>query len=130
MLNSVGLQNPGIDAFIEQELPFMLDQDTVTIVNVAGSIPADYLTICEKLDSTAAAAIELNFSCPNVAAGCMSFGADPVNVESITRQIRDLTAKPIWVKLTPNITDIGEAAKAAEAGGLTESLLTHYGHGD
>ena len=117
MLNSVGLQNPGVDKFIKDELPFMMEQDTVTIVNVAGSIPSDYIEICKKLEDTTTPAIELNFSCPNVAAGCMSFGADPANIESITRAIRDLTDKEIWVKLTPNITDISAAARAAEAGG-------------
>lgn len=117
MLNSVGLQNPGVRAFIETELPFMLAQKPAVIVNVAGSAAADYEAVCRLIDETDAPAIELNLSCPNVNAGCMSFGAEPTNVEAITRLIRDLTDKTILVKLTPNVTSIADAARAAEAGG-------------
>lgn len=117
MLNSVGLQNPGVHAFIETELPFMLAQKPAVIVNVAGSAAADYEAVCRLIDGTDAPAIELNLSCPNVHAGCMSFGADPANVEAVTRSVRRLTDKTLLVKLTPNITSIADAARAAEAGG-------------
>ncbi len=117
MLNSVGLQNPGAESFIRDELPAMLDLPCRTVVNVAGGVPEDYEQVCRLLAKTEVPAIELNLSCPNVRGGCMAFGADPAAVEMLTRRIRDLTDKEIWVKLTPNITDITEAAKAAEAGG-------------
>lgn len=117
MLNSVGLQNPGIDAFIKTELPYMMEHDFLTIVNVAGSSEADYEEVCRRVASTKAKVIELNLSCPNVHAGCMSFGADPASIEKITRKIKDIAPQDLWVKLTPNITDIAEAARAAEAGG-------------
>lgn len=117
MLNAVGLQNPGVEAFMETELPFMLAQDTITIVNVAGSTEDDYEEVCRRVDASDAPIIELNLSCPNVRTGGMTFGADPGNIESVTKRVRMLTDKQLWVKLTPNVTSITDAAKAAEAGG-------------
>jgi len=117
MLNSVGLQNPGIDAFIRDELPFMSALGVPVVVNAAGHCAEDYAAICEKLDSTPVAAIELNLSCPNVRTGCMNIGTDPAQVCLAVRAARAATSKPLWVKLTPNVTHITDIAEAAEASG-------------
>ena len=109
MLNSVGLQNPGIDAFIERELPYLLTKDTVILANIAGSTIEECVTIAERLDQTDVHMIELNISCPNVKKG----GA----AERITAAVRQATKKPLVVKLSPNVTDITEIAKAVEAAG-------------
>ena len=117
ILNSVGLQNPGVDQFIEEEIPFLRQFDTKIIANISGSTVEDYLAIAEKMDSADVDLLELNISCPNVKAGGMTFGTCPTTVESLVRQVREKTSKPLIVKLSPNVTDVTEIARAAEAGG-------------
>jgi dihydroorotate dehydrogenase (NAD+) catalytic subunit len=123
MLNAVGLQNPGLDRFLEEEYPQMMQFGCPIIINVAGETIADYVRFCVRLNDTHAAAIELNLSCPNVAHGCMSFGADPVSVRALVAACRAVTDKPLWVKLTPNVTNIVETAIAAEASGADAICL-------
>ena len=117
MLNSVGLQNPGVEAFIERELPFMLSLNTVVIANAAGSCESDYVELVRILSDTKVDMIELNISCPNVRAGGMSFGVKPDSVEQIVRAVRKVCKKPLIVKLTPNVSNIAENALAAERAG-------------
>ncbi|MBE6915555.1 MAG: dihydroorotate dehydrogenase [Ruminococcaceae bacterium] len=117
ILNSVGLQNPGVDKFIEEEIPFLRQFDTKIIANISGSTVEDYLAIAEKMDSADVDLLELNISCPNVKAGGMTFGTCPTTVESLVKQVREKTSKPLIVKLSPNVTDVTEIARAAEAGG-------------
>ncbi len=117
MLNSVGLQNPGVEAFIENELPFMKSLGTVVIANAAGATEADYVAITDILSKTDVDMIELNISCPNVKNGGMAFGVDPDSVEHITRAVRKVCKKPLIIKLTPNVADISQNALAAERGG-------------
>ncbi len=117
MLNSVGLQNPGIDHFIETELPYLLKKDTVIIANIAGSTPEECAAVAEKLDSTDVHMIELNISCPNVKQGGAAFGTDCTTASEVTRHVRRSTKKPLIVKLSPNVTSITEIAKAVEAAG-------------
>lgn len=117
MLNSVGLQNPGIDAFLEHELPLIANEDTVKIANVAGSTIEDCEEIAKKLEGTAIDMIELNISCPNVKQGGVAFGVDPKMAGAVTRAVRKNTTKPLMVKLSPNVTDITEIARAVEAEG-------------
>ena len=117
LLNSVGLQNPGVDAFIEEDLPFLLGKDLVTIVNIAGSTDDDYCRVAEKVSATGAHMIELNISCPNVKAGGMAFGIEPQSVFDITSKVRKVCKKPLIVKLSPNVADIGTNAVAAQDGG-------------
>ena len=119
MLNSVGLQNPGLCAFLDKELPFMQGLGTRIIVNVAGHSTDDYRQMVEQLGSPACAvdALELNLSCPNVKEGCMTIGATAEGVYQMLRAVRSLTDKPLWVKLTPNVTSITETALAAQEGG-------------
>lgn len=118
MLNSVGLQNPGVDYFLENDLDYMNKLETSTIVNVAGHSDDDYCQMVEKLNnySSKIDALEVNLSCPNVKAGCMSIGADPAQVFDIVSRLRDLTDLPLWIKLTPNVTDIKSVALAAQEG--------------
>jgi dihydroorotate dehydrogenase (NAD+) catalytic subunit len=123
MLNSVGLQNPGLDAFINDELPFMAGLGCAVIVNVAGHCSDDYLEMCRRLDQTPVDAIELNLSCPNVATGCMLIGSDRRQIEALVSLVRKVTSKPLWAKLTPNVTDIASMAQAAEAGGADAVVL-------
>jgi len=126
MLNSVGLQNPGLSAFLEKELPFMQGLGTKVIVNVAGHCTEDYQKMVERLGAPecAVAALELNLSCPNVKEGCMTIGATAEGVYDMLRAVRGLTDKPLWVKLTPNVTSITETALAAqEAGGDAVVLI-------
>ena len=124
MLNSVGLQNPGIAAFIRDELPFMLSLEIPVIVNAAGQCVEDYVEICQQLAHTAVAAIELNLSCPNVRSGCMNIGTDAEQVRLVVGAARAATDKPLWVKLTPNVTDVAAIAVAAqEAGADAISLI-------
>lgn len=126
MLNSVGLQNPGLDYFLEKELPFMAGLGPCVIVNAAGHSTEDYLALCEALDrAPEVQVIELNLSCPNVAEGCMSIGTDPKQIELLVKQLRLLTDKPLWVKLTPNVTSIADAARAAEAAGADAVSLVN-----
>lgn len=117
ILNSVGLQNPGIDAFIEHELPNLCTKDTRVIVNVAGSMIDDYVETVRRLEPTKADMIELNISCPNVKQGGAAFGVSCDSAAEITRQVRKATSKPLMVKLSPNVTDIVSIAKAVEAEG-------------
>lgn len=117
MLNCVGLQNPGIDAFLEREVPYLETLKTVVIVNIAGKTEADYCEVAEKVSATKLPMIELNISCPNVRAGGMAFGIYPDSVEAITRVVKAHCTKPLIVKLSPNVASIADNARAAEAGG-------------
>lgn len=117
MLNSVGLQNPGIDAFIAQELPRLEKIDITIIANIAGSAIEDYCMAVEKLNDTAVDMIELNISCPNVKEGGVAFGICAESAENIVSKVRKVCQKPLMVKLTPNVTDITEIAKAVEFAG-------------
>ncbi|MDD4564106.1 MAG: dihydroorotate dehydrogenase [Eubacteriales bacterium] len=117
MLNAVGLQNPGIDDFINNELPFLRKFDTKIVVNVVGKTINEYCEVAEKLSDAAIDMMEINISCPNIKEGGISFGANPVMAAKITKEIRSIARKPIIMKLTPNVTDITEIAKAVEAAG-------------
>lgn len=125
MLNSVGLQNPGVDYFIEHELDYMRSLDTGVIVNVAGHSFEDYCDMVKKLDPCKEKidALEINLSCPNVKEGCMSIGSEPAQVKRIVSALRELTDLPLWIKLTPNVTDITAPAKAAQEGGADAIVL-------
>ena len=117
MLNSVGLQNPGVEHFIKEEIPYIKQAGTRIIANIAGSTPEDYAEMARRLDGTDVDMIELNISCPNVKCGGAAFGTDPKVAGGITRLVKDATSKPVMVKLTPNVTDIALMAKAVEAEG-------------
>lgn len=117
LLNSVGLQNPGLEAFIVTELPFMKTLGTTIIANIAGHSLAENVAMAEQLDATAVDGIELNLSCPNVSMGCMAFGSSAPMIEEVVWAVRAKTRKPLWVKLTPNVTSIADMALAAEAAG-------------
>ena len=123
MLNSVGLQNPGIDYFIEHELPNLLTKDTVIVSNIAGSTIEECVTIAEKLDQTDVHMIELNISCPNVKQGGAAFGVSCEGASQITKEVRKATKKPLIVKLSPNVTNISEIAKAVECEGADSISL-------
>ena len=132
MLNSVGLQNPGIDAFLERELPNLLTKDTVILANIAGSTVEECVSIAEKLDETDVHMIELNISCPNVKKGGAAFGVHCESAEMITAAVRKATKKPLIVKLSPNVTSITDIAKAVESAGA-DSVSPHqypFGHAD
>ncbi len=117
MLNAVGLQNPGVDYFIENDLPWLKKQGTVIIANIAGNTPEDYCMMAEKLSDTDVDMIEMNISCPNVRQGGVQFGTSCAGVESITTSVRKFCKKPLMVKLSPNVSDIAEIADAAESAG-------------
>ena len=117
MLNSIGLQNPGVEHFIEHDLPFLKKQGATVIANIAGIDEDDYCFVAEKLNGTDVDLYEMNISCPNVKEGGIAFGTDAKLAESVTRAVREKTSKPLIVKLSPNVTDITEIARAAEAGG-------------
>ena len=117
MLNSVGLQNPGIDAFIEKELPNLLTKDTVILANIAGATAEECAEVAAKLDSTDVHMIELNISCPNVKQGGAAFGTSCEMAAQVTAAVRRATKKPLVVKLSPNVTSITDIAKAVEAEG-------------
>ncbi|MBQ9579885.1 MAG: dihydroorotate dehydrogenase [Lachnospiraceae bacterium] len=117
MMNAIGLQNPGIDTFMKRDLPFLYDYNTAIVVNVVGKSEEEYCGVVEKLSDTKADLLEINISCPNVKEGGIAFGQDSRAVEHITRAIKAHTTKPIIMKLSPNVTDIKEMARAAEAGG-------------
>lgn len=117
MLNSVGLQNPGIDHFINKELPYLLEKNTVILANIAGSTAEECVAVAEKLDSTDVHMIELNISCPNVKQGGAAFGTSCETAGEVTRQVRKATKKPLVVKLSPNVTSIAEIAKSVEEAG-------------
>ena len=117
MLNAIGLQNPGYELFSRRDIPFLRQFDTRIIVNVCGHSPEEYLDVTEKLAADPVDMLEINISCPNVKAGGITFGTDPSAVESITRKVKSRAKQPVIMKLSPNVTDIKEIARAAEAGG-------------
>ncbi len=117
MLNAIGLQNPGIDLFIERDLPFLQKYDCKVIVNVCGKTTADYCEVVERLSDESVDLLEINISCPNVKEGGIAFGQNPKSVEDITKEIKKYAKQPVIMKLSPNVTDITETAKAAESGG-------------
>lgn len=117
MLNAIGLQNPGIDVFMERDIPFLKQYDTKIIVNVCGKSTEDYCDVVEKLADCPVDLLEINISCPNVKEGGIAFGQDPKAVETITKDIKKIAKQPVIMKLSPNVTDITETARAAEAGG-------------
>lgn len=117
MINAIGLQNPGIDVFCERDIPFLKKYDTKIIVNVCGHAPEEYLAVVERLADEPIDMMEINISCPNVNANFLAFGQDPRHVEKLTKQIKEIAKQPVIMKLTPNVTDIAEIARAAEAGG-------------
>lgn len=117
MLNAIGLQNPGIDVLIERDLPFLKQFDTRIIVNVCGRIVSDYVEVVEKLSDQPVDLLEINVSCPNVKHGGIAFGQHPRSLFDITKEMKAKAKQPIIMKLSPNVTDITEMAKAAEAAG-------------
>lgn len=117
MLNAIGLQNPGIDVFVKRDIPFLRGYDTRIVVNVCGRTTEDYLQVVERLGDEPVDLLEINISCPNVKEGGIAFGQDPKAVEAITRAVKSRAKQPVIMKLSPNVTDIGEMARAAEAGG-------------
>ena len=118
MLNAIGLQNPGIDVFMERDIPFLKKYDTKIIVNVCGKSVEDYVDVVERLgDEPAVSMLEINVSCPNVKEGGIAFGQNPRALEAITREVKKYARQPVIMKLSPNVTDITEMARAAEAGG-------------
>lgn len=118
MLNAIGLQNPGIDTFIERDLKFLADYDTKVIVNVCGRSVEDYVEVVERLgDEKGVSLLEINVSCPNVKEGGIAFGVDPGALENITKEIKKKAKQPVIMKLSPNVTDIAEMARAAVSGG-------------
>jgi len=117
MLNAIGLQNPGVDVFIERDLPFLKKFDTKIIVNVVGKTIEDYCEVVERLSDCDVDMLEINISCPNVKEGGIAFGQSASCVEDITREIKKRARQPVIMKLSPNVTDITEIAKAAEAAG-------------
>ena len=117
MINAVGLQNPGIDVFIERDIPFLQKFDTKIIVNVCGNSVSDYLQVVERLSETVVDMLEINISCPNVKEGGIAFGQNPASAERITAAVKKVAKHPVIMKLSPNVTDITEMAKAVEAGG-------------
>lgn len=129
ILNSVGLQNPGVRAFIKDEIPFLRKFNTSIIANIAGNTLEDYCEMADILSEEDIDAVELNVSCPNVKKGCMSFGNTTAGISEITKEVRKHLKKPLIVKLTPNVTDIKEIAIAAEAEGADAISLinTLYG---
>ena len=124
ILNSVGLQNPGVDAFIEHELPFLRRHDVKIIANISGNTPEEYGIMCEKLSQAGVDMIEVNISCPNVKAGGLAYGTRPELAAEVTETAKKHAAVPVMVKLSPNVTDITEIAKAvADAGADALSLI-------
>ena len=117
MINAIGLQNPGIDTFVKRDIPFLKEKDTKIIVNVCGKSTEDYLDVVERLGDEPVDLLEINVSCPNVKEGGIAFGQDPKALYDITKAIKAKAKQPIIMKLSPNVTDITEMAKAAEAAG-------------
>lgn len=117
MLNAIGLQNPGIDLFIERDIPFLKQYDTKIIVNVCGRTVEEYTEVVQRLADTGIDMLEINISCPNVKAGGIAFGQDPELARKVTDRIKQCAKQPVIMKLSPNVTDIAEMARAAEAGG-------------
>ena len=124
ILNSVGLQNPGVDAFIEHELPELKQHDLAIIANISGNTPEEYGVMCEKLSAAGVDMIEVNISCPNVKAGGLAYGTKPELAAEVTRMAKSHSTVPVMVKLSPNVTDITEIARAvADAGADALSLI-------
>ena len=117
MLNAIGLQNPGIDVFASRDIPFLRQYDTKIIVNVCGKSEKDYLEVVERLADEPVDMLEINISCPNVKEGGIAFGQNAANIEHITAAVKKKARQPVIMKLSPNVTDLTEMAKAAEAGG-------------
>lgn len=117
MLNAIGLQNPGIDVFCERDIPFLKKFDTKIIVNVCGKTTEDYCEVVERLANELVDMLEINVSCPNVKEGGIAFGQDPKALEAITKEVKKYAKQPVIMKLSPNVTDVTEMARAAEAGG-------------
>lgn len=117
MLNAIGLQNPGIDVFLERDVPFLQQYDTNIIVNVCGKTVEDYLDVVERCNDAPVHMLEINVSCPNVKEGAIAFGQKADALYDITSRIKKISKKPVIMKLSPNVTDITEMAKAAEAAG-------------
>ena len=117
ILNSVGLQNPGVDAFIADELPFLRQHDVKIIANISGNTPEEYGIMCEKLSAAGVDMIEVNISCPNVKAGGLAYGTRPDLAAEVTREAKKHASVPVMVKLSPNVTDITEIARAVADGG-------------
>ena len=117
MINAIGLQNPGLDTFVNRDIPFLKKYDTRIIVNVCGKTEEDYVDAVEKLSEQPVDMLEINISCPNVKEGGIAFGQVPSSAERITKAVKAVAKKPIIMKLSPNVTDITEMAKAVEAGG-------------
>ena len=117
MLNSIGLQNPGVEYFAKNDLPFLRKFDTKIIVNACGSSIDEYVELCKILNNLDIDGVELNVSCPNVKEGCMAFGSTYEGVKRVTSEVRKVLNKPLIVKLTPNVTDIASIAKGVEEGG-------------
>lgn len=117
MMNAVGLQNPGIDLFCKRDIPFLKKYDTRIIVNVCGKSIEDYCEVVERLAEEDVDMLEINISCPNVKEGGIAFGQNPKAAENITKEVKKYAKQPVIMKLSPNVTDISEMAKAVEAGG-------------
>lgn len=117
MINAIGLQNPGIDVFVQRDIPFLKKYDTKIIVNVCGKTAKDYIEVVERLSDESVDMLEINISCPNVKEGGIAFGQNAASVENITKQIKAHAKQPVIMKLSPNVTDITEMARAAESGG-------------
>lgn len=117
MLNAIGLQNPGIEVFVERDLAFLKNYDTKVIVNVCGKSIEDYVEVVERLSDEAVDMLEINVSCPNVKEGAIAFGQNAKALFEITTEIKKKAKQPVIMKLSPNVTDITEMAKAAEAAG-------------
>lgn len=126
MLNAIGLQNVGVRAFVEDKLPLLRERQTAVVVNVFGNTIEDYIEVVATLEKEpGVAAYELNLSCPNVDKGGMVFGRDPLAMTELTRAVREATTRPLWVKLTPNVTDISQMALAAKQGGADAVSLVN-----
>lgn len=125
MLNAIGLQNPGIDVFIKRDMPFLKQFDTRIIVNICGRTPDEYAEVARRLADEDADLLEINISCPNVKAGGIAFGQDPGLAMQVTQKVKQNAKQPVIVKLSPNVTDITEMAKAVEAGGADAVSLVN-----
>ena len=117
MLNAIGLQNPGVEVFCQRDIPYLKQFDTKIVVNVCGHTEQEYVRVVDRLADEPVDLLEINISCPNVKAGGITFGTNPRGVENITRELKRHAKQPLIMKLSPNVTDIAEIARAAEAGG-------------
>ena len=117
MLNAIGLQNPGVDSIMASELPFLENYQTPIIANVAGSTVEEYVTVARKISKSSVSALELNISCPNVKEGGVQFGTDPELARKVTQQVKEVSSVPVYVKLSPNVTNIVSMAQAVQEGG-------------